>query len=395
VTTIAKLPDGWRLAQLDEVCTPVRGVTFASGEAQGLPFSDSIACLTTSGVQTEVDWESRRFIPRVRLGTEAQVLRQNDLLVSTANSKALVGKSCLVRDVPFECTFGAFVTVLRPNKHVDPYFLAMLVNSPDAKSRWYAASSNTTNISNLRVSDMLAYKFALPPLAEQQRIAAAIEARLSEVERARAAVQAQRDAADALMAAHLRAVFEGDEAQGWERRRFGELVENFDGKRVPLRHTDRNSIQGIYPYYGASGVIDYINDYIFDGHYLLISEDGANLLARTYPIAFEAKGKFWVNNHAHIVRPKPNVDMQFLLNAMLATNLEPYVTGTAQPKLTQDKMNQIMIAIPSVERQKEISHQLTNTREAVHNVSQLLVQELDLIDRLPAAILRQAFAGEL
>jgi len=90
--------------------------------------------------------------------------------------------------------------------------------------------------------------------------------------------------------------------EGWVWATVEQITENFDGKRIPLKASDRNSIQGKYPYYGASGIIDYINDFIFDGSFLLIAEDGANLLSRSTPIAFQAHGKFWVNNHAHCLR---------------------------------------------------------------------------------------------
>ena len=88
-----------------------------------------------------------------------------------------------------------------------------------------------------------------------------------------------------------------DHNSKWEILPFEKVVDNFDGKRVPIKSNNRINTTGKYPYYGASGVIDYVDDFIFDGEFLLISEDGANLLARTYPIAFIAEGKFWVNNH--------------------------------------------------------------------------------------------------
>ena len=100
--------------------------------------------------------------------------------------------------------------------------------------------------------------------------------------------------------------------EGWISTKFEEITQNFDGKRIPLKSSDRKKRQGYYPYYGASGVIDYIDDYIFDGEFLLISEDGANLVARNTPIAFTAKGQFWVNNHAHIVKTHCNIPLKYL-----------------------------------------------------------------------------------
>src|SRR5207245_1005047 len=98
-----------RTVKLGDVGEFIRGVTFPSGEAEPKPFAGAIACLTTSGVQREVAWDSRRFIPRERVGNDSQILRAGDILISTANSKELVGKSCLVHRTTFDCTFGAFV----------------------------------------------------------------------------------------------------------------------------------------------------------------------------------------------------------------------------------------------------------------------------------------------
>ena len=100
--------------------------------------------------------------------------------------------------------------------------------------------------------------------------------------------------------------------KGWGKSTFGEISENFDYKRIPVSRIERNKISGEYPYYGASRIIDYVNNYIFDGRYLLIAEDGENLNSRKTPIAFIASGKFWVNNHAHIVQAKPPITLEFL-----------------------------------------------------------------------------------
>ncbi|MDM8532781.1 restriction endonuclease subunit S, partial [Anaerolineales bacterium HSG25] len=135
----------------------------------------------------------------------------------------------------------------------------------------------------------------------------------------------------------------------------GDIVENHDQKRIPLKSADRSLRSGKYPYYGASGIIDYIDDYLFDGDYLLIGEDGANLLARATPIAFKASGKFWVNNHAHVVKPKSNVLLDWLVRFFDVLDLKPFVTGSAQPKLAQRLFNTIPVPLPPLDEQKQIA----------------------------------------
>jgi len=142
--------------------------------------------------------------------------------------------------------------------------------------------------------------------------------------------------------------------EGWEWKRLGDITNNFDEKRIPLKAEDRKKISGDYPYYGASGIIDYVNDFLYDGDYLLIGEDGANLLARSTPIAFKASGKFWVNNHAHVIKPKQNVLLGFLEKYLNLIDFTKYVTGSAQPKITQKNLDRIEIALPPLPIQRQI-----------------------------------------
>jgi type I restriction enzyme S subunit len=131
------------------------------------------------------------------------------------------------------------------------------------------------------------------------------------------------------------------------------LTENFDGKRIPVKESERKP--GIFPYYGASGVVDHVDKYIFDGEYLLIAEDGENLRTQKTPIAFLARGKFWVNNHAHIVTGNAKADTRFLMYALNSGNISGYLTGSTMPKLTQGNMNRIQILAPPLPEQRAIA----------------------------------------
>ena len=140
----------------------------------------------------------------------------------------------------------------------------------------------------------------------------------------------------------------------WRTSSIAKSAANFDGKRIPVRASDRAKRNGEFPYYGASGVIDTIDDFLFDGDFLLIGEDGANLISRSTPIAFLASGRFWVNNHAHVLEAGPDTSNQWLCWFVSMIDLVPYVTGSAQPKLTQAALNRIRIPLPSLDEQQEI-----------------------------------------
>jgi type I restriction enzyme S subunit len=142
--------------------------------------------------------------------------------------------------------------------------------------------------------------------------------------------------------------------ENWEWARFGDISINLDSERIPLSVAQRNKLDKVYDYYGASGVIDKVDKYLFDRPLMLIGEDGANLLARTKPIAFIARGKYWVNNHAHVIDFPGGIDMKYVTFYLNAINLAAYVTGTAQPKMNQARMNRIIIALPPLAEQKRI-----------------------------------------
>ena len=149
---------------------------------------------------------------------------------------------------------------------------------------------------------------------------------------------------------------------------FQDLVDFYDNKRVPLSSLERENMQGPYRYYGAQGVIDYINNYIFDGEFVLVAEDGANLVTRKEPIAQIARGQFWVNNHAHVVSAKKGISTNTFINVLLnSNNLSGYVTGAAQPKLSQSNLRKAKFVVPNYAIQREIDRIICAYNDLIEN----------------------------
>ena len=145
-----------------------------------------------------------------------------------------------------------------------------------------------------------------------------------------------------------------------------DLAEILNHKRVPLSAMERSKKRGAFPYYGASGIIDYVDDYIFDGDHVLISEDGENLKSRQTPIAFIAKGKFWVNNHAHIIKGKKKYLNNLIVYYFQNLDLNPYLTGAVQPKLNKATLTSIPIYLPKHEdEQKRIAETLSSLDDKI------------------------------
>ena len=173
----------------------------------------------------------------------------------------------------------------------------------------------------------------------------------------------------------------------WKRCTLENCADFLDGLRKPIKSEDRKCEKGLYPYYGASGIIDYIDEYIFDGEYVLLSEDGANILDRNYRVAFIARGKIWVNNHAHVLLPYKNIDINFLSEALERLNYAIYNTGTTMPKLNQEVCRKICLNIPSREEQNKIGNLLFLLNERIATQNKIIED----LKKLKSAIYQKMF----
>ncbi len=183
--------------------------------------------------------------------------------------------------------------------------------------------------------------------------------------------------------------------KGWAWTRFSAITINRDSERKPLSSSQRTDVAKIYDYYGASGKIDKIDKYIFDERLLLIGEDGANLVTRSKPIAFFAEGQYWVNNHAHCIDATDKFILEYLCFYINAISLEKYVTGSAQPKMTQDNMNSILIPLPPYSEQKRMSQRLNEVMYTVDNIEIGKVAIRELASKAKSKILDLAIRRQL
>ena len=187
--------------------------------------------------------------------------------------------------------------------------------------------------------------------------------------------------------------------ENWEWVRFGTITINRDCERIPLSVDERSKLKKKYDYYGASGVIDKVDRFLFNKPLLLIGEDGANLINRSTPIAFIAKGEYWVNNHAHVLDYCDEDLMQYVCWYINSISLVEYVTGTAQPKMNQEKMNSILVALPPLAEQRRIVAKIEELMPLVERYGKAQ-QALDQLNeslpaRLRQSILQEAIQGRL
>ncbi|MFK1553614.1 restriction endonuclease subunit S [Pseudomonas aeruginosa] len=270
-------------------------------------------------------------------------------------------------------------------RHIDKNYLRYAINSK--LDLIIDQAHGGVGLKHITKGKLEAVDIPLPPRPEQKRIAAILDKA--------DAIRRKRQQAIQLADDFLRAVFLdmfGDPVsnpKGWEVKPLGSLVVNKDGKRIPIKASDRADMAGEYPYYGASGVIDYVNDFIFEGRHLLVGEDGANLLARSTPIAFIADGRYWVNNHAHVLGEKNGLSLDYLEFSINMRGLESFVSGSAQPKLNQENLNKIPIQVPPLILVDKFSAILNGCREYI---GKMIISEPEV---LFSSLSQKAFSGQL
>ena len=380
---------GWELKALGDFSEVKYGYT---AKAQSDPVGPSFLRITDIQ-KGAVDWSKVPYCKVSLNDQEKHRLLSGDLVF--ARTGATTGKSFLIHQPP-EAVCASYLIRLRPDpvvalpKHLNYYF--------QTSEYWEEVESGTEGAAQggFNATKLSALKIPLPPLAEQKRIVSILDEAFEGLDRARENAEANLKNARELLDATFNTLLtstKDEVAAEWSISPLGELCENLDSKRVPITKNQR--VEGPIPYYGASGIVDYVQGHLFNEPLLLISEDGANLLARTYPIAFSIKGKTWVNNHAHVLRFDTAETRRFVELYLNSIPLDPYISGMAQPKLNQKKLTEIPIPIPNLQEQSRIIGLMDKCSNGYFQLESSYSTKLQDISDLRQSLLQKAFAGEL
>ena len=271
----------------------------------------------------------------------------------------------------FEGICSAHAMVLRAKSGaVLPEFLPFFMQSDLFMER--ALSISVGSLSpTINWKALAAEEFLLPPFQEQARLLELFAALSAFTNSLSEAFIKARQCHESLVRHSFGIRNDGspptaaDLPNGWSMSRLSDVADFLNGMRIPLKSSERSSRSGKYPYYGASGIIDWIDDYIFEEDLVLLSEDGANLVDRSTPIAFEATGKYWVNNHAHVLKPRHPFDNGTLIDYLDNLSLLQFITGSAQPKLNKEAAERISVPVPTETEIKSLSNSLAESRRAM------------------------------
>lgn len=259
-------------------------------------------------------------------------LEGGELLITVVGS---VGECAIVPDSLKGWNVARAVSVARISKSADVRFVRYSFKSEDIIFQMYGGTNDTVQ-PTLNLSSLKTLKLKMPSLPEQRAIAGVLSSLDDKIDLLHRQNKTLEDMAETL----FRHWFVEEANDDWEDGTLGEVIEIFDGKRIPLSKMERDKCKEgtLYPYYGAAKIMDYVNDYIFDGEYILMGEDGTVRTEDGLPILQFATGKFWVNNHAHVLKAKPPYNDFFLWKYLSRTNIDEIVTGAVQPKINQGNL---------------------------------------------------------
>jgi type I restriction enzyme S subunit len=341
------MPNNWKTYKLSETLKIVGGGTPKTSVPEY--WDGDIPWLSVKDFQGEKKFvsETEKSITQLGLAKSSTKLLPKDAMIISA--RGTVGELAVLER---EMAFNQSCYGLLPKEKTDRDFLYYLVKQKikELQGLSYGSVFDTITTKTFDGLDV-----QMPDLPEQKAIASILSAIDDKIENNLAINKTLKDMAMALYKHWFVdfGPFQDGEfidselgliPKGWEVKRLNDLADILNSKRVPLSTRERSTRKGKYPYYGASGIIDYIDDYIFDGEYVIISEDGENLRSRKTPIAFSAVGKFWVNNHAHILQGKNRGVNKLLISHIAQLEMNPFLTGAVQPKL--NKQNLLSIGIP-------------------------------------------------
>ena len=343
----------WTVSKIDDITEVVtKGTTPTT---YGMPFTDAgvnfIKAEALNG-DSSLDRAGFAFVSEsTHEKLKRSILAEGDILVTIAGAQ--LGRCGIVRAEHLPANTNQAVGIIRViRERVNPRFVYFFFKNPQTFRMCQGIGGQAAQ-PNINLTVLKGIELPLPDLQNQDAIVGVLSAYDDLIENNRRRIALLEAAVQLIYRewfVHLR--FPGHEhikttdgiPKGWERRRLGVVAENYDRKRVPLSVLDRDQRRGKFPYYGAAGILDHIDDYLFDGRYLLMGEDGTVITERGTPLLQLVQGKFWVNNHAHVLRGK-DLSTEYLYCALKEYKIQGHVTGVAQPKITQKNMNRIPVTV--------------------------------------------------
>ena len=353
---IGEIPEGWLVGRIGQLYTERREKV---SDTEYQPLS-----VTMRGVLPQLSTAAK-----TDAHDDRKLVRIGDFAI---NSRSDRRGSCGIS--PYEGSVSLINTILMPRNEMHPVYYNWLFHSTMFSDEFYKWGHGIVNdLWTTNWQDMKRIAVPMPPFEEQSRIADYLDSECSRIdtviEQTRASIEEYKKLKQSVITQAVTKGIRpgrkmkdsgvewiGEIAEDYELEKLKYVCEILDQYRSPITADQRNqNAEVLYDYYGASGAIDKIDGYTIDDHVMLIGEDGANLRMRNLPLMYEVNGKAWINNHAHILKPKDGMDFHYLFFTLEALDINPYITGSAQPKLSQDNLKNIWLPVPALDEQIEIA----------------------------------------
>ena len=385
---IGEIPEGWEVRKVKKIFSIVNGSTPKSDYSD---FWDGDIIWVTPAEMSDdiyiIDNSKRKLTTLGYTSCGTTLVPKNSILIS---SRAPIGQVALAGNKL--CTNQGCKALVSNDEISEKFFCYFFkIQSSELNSL-----GKGTTFLELSSSELGNFIVPYPPLEEQQRIADYLDAKCAHIDQC---LELTRQSMEKLRAYKLSCITEavtkgldpdvplkdsgvpwiGQIPVGWTLSSVRGEFENLDGRRKPISAENRTCSDAAYDYYGASGIIDKIDDFIFDETLILIGEDGANLALRNLPLVYIAKGKYWVNNHAHILKPYNTNNLYYMAYQLECVDLTNYITGSTQPKLTQSNLSKIPVVCPPLPEQERIAAYLD---KKCARIDALLEEKQALLDKL-------------
>jgi type I restriction enzyme S subunit len=390
-TKIGRIPKDWEVKSIGEIAETSSGGTPLRTNSEYYE-NGTIPWVKTGELSNKYLFESDEHITEKAINkSSAKLFPKFSILVAMYG--ATIGKMSIIMK---EMASNQACCALFPNDKIDYEYLYYGLRKRKENLISRGVGGAQPNISQKLIK---VFELPIPPLPEQQKIAQI----LSTVDEQISTTQTIIDKSKELKKGLMQKLFSegightqfkdtkiGRIPKDWDVVKIMDISDNLDSKRIPIKSADRANMSGEYPYYGAQGIIDWVNQYIFDGDYLLVAEDGENVKSQKNDIAFLVGGKFWVNNHAHVLRCKGDYSQVFLSYYLNQLNIRKYVSGSAQPKLNKGTLMKIQVVAPSLSEQQKIADILTEADAKIEKEEQEKAQ----LEQLKKGLMQQLLTGQ-
>jgi type I restriction enzyme S subunit len=399
----------WKQHKLGEVLESANTGLDAIKRAPIVAYNTGVKCLRIQDISQDKKYNDWGFTQVLDDNFNKFKLLKNDIIV--ARTGATVGVNLIIKS-NLNSVFNNGLIRLRVKDDFDSVYISYLLKSSGYWNHINSIAFGTTSQPNIQINQLLDYRIKVPNSKATQRAIAEILSSLDDKIELNNKINQELETLAQTLFRQWFIDFEfpnensepykssggemveselGEIPKGWEVNKLNDIADCFDNKRIPLSSMERNVRKGNYPYYGAASLMDFIDDYLFDGVYILMGEDGSVTDNKGYPVLQYVFGKFWVNNHAHVLKGR-KISTELILCLLKNTNISDLVTGAVQPKLNQGNMNKISIPLP---QDLLIISDLEKLITDYYNLIRINILEIKELTNLRDTLLPKLISGEL